>query len=175
MGWGGVVAHVILVSALGPNPSFFLFWGTFIQLGGLLGQGPGLGLGPGLDNNNHIYGVLFSTTILYLRNSQDLYQNLTHFTGRACVTRVSDNELCPLSPWWPGCVCRQYTQTPQLWKQASIYLVQLSQLPSGPTGTEKRIVFKKTIFIKLENTFIFKHAQKNSLKWPLKVQRLIIF
>ena len=51
-GWGGVVvAHVILVSALGPNPSFFLFWGTFIQLGDLLGQGPGLGLGPGLDNN----------------------------------------------------------------------------------------------------------------------------
>ena len=44
------MAHVILVSALGPNPSFFLFWGTFIQLGGLLGQGPGLGLGPGLDN-----------------------------------------------------------------------------------------------------------------------------
>ena len=38
------VAHVILVSALGPNPSFF---------GGLLfnlGQGLGLGLGPGLDN-----------------------------------------------------------------------------------------------------------------------------
>jgi len=47
-----VVAHVILVSALGPNPSFFLFRGTFIQLGGLLGQGPGLGLGPGLDNYN---------------------------------------------------------------------------------------------------------------------------
>ena len=49
-GVGGVVAHVILVSALGPNPSYFLFWGTFIQLGGLLGQGLGLGLGPGLDN-----------------------------------------------------------------------------------------------------------------------------
>ena len=49
-GGGGVVAHVILVSAHGPNPSFFLFWGTFIQLGGLLGQGPGLRLGPGLDN-----------------------------------------------------------------------------------------------------------------------------
>ena len=46
---GVVVAHVILVSALGPNPSFFLFGGTFIQLGGLFGQGPGLGLGPGLD------------------------------------------------------------------------------------------------------------------------------
>ena len=30
---------------------FFLFRGTFIQLGGLLGQGPGLGLGPGLDKN----------------------------------------------------------------------------------------------------------------------------
>ena len=51
VGWGGggVVAHVILVSALGPNP-FFSFLGTFIQLGGLLGQGLGLGLGPGLDN-----------------------------------------------------------------------------------------------------------------------------
>ena len=36
------------MSALGPNTSYFLFWGTFIQLGGLLGQG--LGLGPGLDN-----------------------------------------------------------------------------------------------------------------------------
>ena len=54
-GWGGGVvgwvAHVILVSAQGPNPSFFFFWGTFIRLGGLLGQGLGLGLGPGLDNN----------------------------------------------------------------------------------------------------------------------------
>ena len=48
---GWVVAHVILVSALGPNPSFFLFWGTFIQLGGLFGQGLGVGLGPGLDNS----------------------------------------------------------------------------------------------------------------------------
>ena len=43
MGW---VAHVIIVSAQGPNPSFFLFLGTFIRLGGLLGPG----LGPGLDN-----------------------------------------------------------------------------------------------------------------------------
>ena len=51
-GWCGVVAHVILVSAQGPNPSFFFFWGTFIQLGGLFGQG--LGLGPGLDNNRQI-------------------------------------------------------------------------------------------------------------------------
>ena len=55
VGWGGVgwvgwVAHVILVSAQGPNPSFFFFGGTFIRLGGLLGQGLGLGLGPGLDN-----------------------------------------------------------------------------------------------------------------------------
>ena len=41
-----VVAHVILVSALGPSPSFFLFLGTFIQLGDLLEQGPGLELGP---------------------------------------------------------------------------------------------------------------------------------
>ena len=27
------MAHVILVSALGPNSSIFLFWRTFIQLG----------------------------------------------------------------------------------------------------------------------------------------------
>ena len=47
-----VLAHVILVSAQGPNPSFFFFWGTFIRLGGLLGQGLGLGLGPGLDNTS---------------------------------------------------------------------------------------------------------------------------
>ena len=52
--WGGVVAHVILVSAQGPNPSFFFFWGTFIRLGGLLVQGLGLGLGPGLDKNTTV-------------------------------------------------------------------------------------------------------------------------
>ena len=44
------MAHVILVSALDPNPSFFLFLGTFIQFGSLLGQVLWLGLGPGLDN-----------------------------------------------------------------------------------------------------------------------------
>ena len=43
VGGGWVVAHVIIVSALGPNPSFFLFWGTFIQLGG-----PDLDLDQGL-------------------------------------------------------------------------------------------------------------------------------
>ena len=42
------------MSAQGPNPSFFFIWGTFIQLGGLLGQGLGLGLGPGLDNKDHL-------------------------------------------------------------------------------------------------------------------------
>ncbi len=36
----------------GSKSLFFPFLGTFIQLGGLLGQGLGLGLGlgPGLDN-----------------------------------------------------------------------------------------------------------------------------
>ena len=39
MGGGvvGWVAHVILVSAQGPNPSFFFFGGTFIRLGGPVG------------------------------------------------------------------------------------------------------------------------------------------
>ena len=48
------MAHVILVSAQGPNPSFFFFVGTFIRLGGLFGQGLGLGLGPGLDNKHFL-------------------------------------------------------------------------------------------------------------------------
>ena len=55
VGWGGVVAHVILVSAQGPNTSSF-FAETFIQLGGLLGQGLGLALGPGLDNLGNTFG-----------------------------------------------------------------------------------------------------------------------
>ena len=62
VGW--VVAHVILVSAQGPNPSFFFFWGTFIQLGGLFGQGLGLGLGQGLDNNVFKETVLESRMIM---------------------------------------------------------------------------------------------------------------
>ena len=45
-----MVADVILVSALGPNPSFF-WGGTFIQLRGLLGLRIKLELGPGLDKN----------------------------------------------------------------------------------------------------------------------------
>ena len=45
---------MILVSAQGPNPSFFWEGGTFILLGGLLGQGLGLGPGPGLDNRSII-------------------------------------------------------------------------------------------------------------------------
>ena len=48
---GGVVGGPCDFSASPRSKSFFfLFWGTFIRLGGLLGQGLGLGLGPGLDN-----------------------------------------------------------------------------------------------------------------------------
>ena len=68
-----VVAHVILVSALGPNPSFFFFGGTLILLGGQLGQG--LGLGPGLDNScnscsfhsyKHVLKSLLSSIALHI-------------------------------------------------------------------------------------------------------------
>ena len=45
---GVVVAHVILVSALGPNPPIFSFFGGLLFD---LGEGLGLGLGPGLDKN----------------------------------------------------------------------------------------------------------------------------
>ena len=61
LGW---VANVILVSALGPNHSCFFFGGTFIQLGGLLGQGLGLGLGPGLDNKLEIRNLCHPEVIL---------------------------------------------------------------------------------------------------------------
>ena len=64
------MAHVILVSAFGPNPSFFLFWGTFIQLGGLLGWG--LGLGPGLDNNV-FKGLSFISRELNSQNNKELF------------------------------------------------------------------------------------------------------
>ena len=50
-GWfgvGGVVAHVILVSALGPNPSFSFFWGLLFNLGACLDRGPDLDLDQGL-------------------------------------------------------------------------------------------------------------------------------
>ena len=48
-GWvGWVVAHVILVSALGPNPSFFLFGGLLFNLGACWDRGPDLDLDQGL-------------------------------------------------------------------------------------------------------------------------------
>ena len=46
---GGVVAHVIIVSALGPNPSFFLFLGDFYSTWGPVGTGARTWTG--LDNN----------------------------------------------------------------------------------------------------------------------------
>ena len=72
---GVVVAHVIIVSALGPNSSFFLFWGTFIQLGGLLGQGPGLGLGPGLDNFSVIFSDIHKVPVLIAKLMTRQFQN----------------------------------------------------------------------------------------------------
>ena len=36
-GVGGPVAHVIIVSAQGPNPSFFLIWGDFYSTWGPVG------------------------------------------------------------------------------------------------------------------------------------------
>ena len=59
--------YVILVSALGPNPSFFLSWGSLIQLGGLLGLG--LGLGPGLDNRRETFYLVCTTLQLIFTSS----------------------------------------------------------------------------------------------------------
>ena len=49
VGWVGGPCD-FCVSPRSKSFFFFFFWGTFIRLGGLLGQGLGLGLGPGLDN-----------------------------------------------------------------------------------------------------------------------------
>ena len=51
VGWGGVGGPCDFSVSPRSKSFFFIFWGTFIRLGGLLGQGLGLGLGPGLDNN----------------------------------------------------------------------------------------------------------------------------
>ena len=48
-----VVAHVILVSALGPNPSFFLFGGLLFNLGACWDRGPDLELDQGLTIREH--------------------------------------------------------------------------------------------------------------------------
>ena len=65
-----VVANMILVPALGPNPSFLQFFETSIQLGGLLGQGLGLGLGRGVDNK-HFLSVFVKTLMAYLPRRLD--------------------------------------------------------------------------------------------------------
>ena len=71
VGWGGVVvAHVILVSAQGPNPFFFFFWGTFIQLRGLFGQGLGLRLGPGLDKKIKTWGCQISLQLIWIESKK---------------------------------------------------------------------------------------------------------
>ena len=47
-GWVGWVAHVILVSAQGPNPSFFIFGGLLFDLGACLDKGLDSDLDQGL-------------------------------------------------------------------------------------------------------------------------------
>ena len=60
---------------------FFFFGGTFIRLGGLLGQGLGLGLGPGLDNLHlhfppsnilHFCIYMYQLCFIYLCNLSQL-------------------------------------------------------------------------------------------------------
>ena len=59
---------------------FFPFWGTFIQLGGLLGQGLELGLGPGLDNKVSHPMSTFSIGFIVL--DKHLIQGLSRPTAR---------------------------------------------------------------------------------------------
>ena len=48
VGWVGWVAHVILVSAQGPNPSFFFFGGLLFDLGACWDKGLDSDLDQGL-------------------------------------------------------------------------------------------------------------------------------
>ena len=52
--WGGWLAHVNLVSALGPNPSFFIFFGLLFNLGVCWDRGLDLNLDHGLIITNFI-------------------------------------------------------------------------------------------------------------------------
>ena len=49
--YGWVVAHVILVSAQGPNPSFFFFGGLLFDLGACLDKGLDSDLDQGLTTS----------------------------------------------------------------------------------------------------------------------------
>ena len=51
MGWA---AHVILVSAQGPNPSFFFFGGLLFDLGACWDKGLDSDLDQGLTINNYL-------------------------------------------------------------------------------------------------------------------------
>ena len=66
---------------------FFLFWGTYIQLGGLLGQGPGLGLGPGLDNILRIAFIFFSN----LGNLEAKVQSIISMLPHTSYTWINDH------------------------------------------------------------------------------------
>ena len=65
--WLGVVGGPCDFSVSQRSKSFFLlFWGTFIQLGGQLGQG----LGPGLDNSYILkFNALVSIHVWMLMNT----------------------------------------------------------------------------------------------------------
>ena len=86
VGGGGVVvvvAHVILVSALGPNPSFFLYWGTFIQLGACWDKGLDSDLDQGLTIKLKGLDIFLHTSHLCAcsRNEVDDFHRVLHVQG----------------------------------------------------------------------------------------------
>ena len=67
MGWGGgVVAHVILVSALGPNPSFFFFGGLLFDLGACLDKGLDSDLDQGLTMMTAMIMIMMTAIIMIM-------------------------------------------------------------------------------------------------------------
>ena len=93
------VAHVILVSAQGPNPSFFFFWGTFMRLWGLLGQGLGLGLGQGLTilrlvSLNKTLTRTVSGLLLQITGLFETYRDLSYHIKFVCKLSYED-EVSP--------------------------------------------------------------------------------
>ena len=128
---------MILVSAQGPNPSFFFFWGTFIQLGGLLGQGLGPGLGPGLDNillksaqnktTHYIFLHIRSTQELNTikipsssRSSSEFYHNFVlNKLRRILKTGCADLSMHILGLSWPPLTRFSPAPGPALWLRSS--------------------------------------------------------
>ena len=74
-GWGGVVAHVIIVSAQSKELGFWFFFDLRVRIWGLLGQGIG-DFNSGLTINTRSYMISKIETIVFRVGDQHQVPNL---------------------------------------------------------------------------------------------------